>query len=397
MSTAILASESAFTRTQRSAPALELRDVGERTAFVALEGEWNALVEAGGAEPFCRHEYIRSFLDNFLPQAPLKVVTGRDACGRLVAALPLVAGRGTICGIGTRELASPTNVHSLRFDLVADDAQKTARALFRHLAADPSWDVLKLTDVPEGGQAWQLYRVAQEAGFPVGAWESQRSPYIRLPASCDALRQGLRTKFKANLRRRRKRLAEQGEISVERVAGDALSERHLDECLVLERSGWKGRQGSAVTQSQATHGFHLELLRTPTFRDRLSLFLLKLAGRTIAFDYGLTSRGVYSLVMTSYDERFKEFSPGQLLTEEVLMDCVARGLREFDFLGCDLPWKLDWTGTVRVHHWLFIFRDSLRGRTLQQLKFGRVRAARRWLARWSARLAPGRALPGWLA
>jgi CelD/BcsL family acetyltransferase involved in cellulose biosynthesis len=385
MGAALLASEGGLARRPHSPATLGLRDLLDRTTFLAVEKEWNALVERSRPEPFYRHEYVQSFLDNFVPEASLKVVTGRDSSGRLVAALPLVAGRASICGIGARELASPTNVHSLRFDLVAEEAKSAAEAVFRHLAADQSWDVLRITDVPEGGMAWRLYEAAQEAGFPVGAWESQRSPYLELPSSFDELMGGLRAKFKANLRRRRKRLAEQGETSVERVAGADLKERHLEECFALEESGWKGRQGSAARQSKATHGFHSQLLRTPGFRDHLSLFLLKLEGQPIAFHYGITSHGVYSLVMTSYDERFKQYSPGHLLTEEVLQDCITRGLREFDFLGCDLPWKLEWTSTVRPHHWLFIFRRSPFGRTLRQVKFGWVKAARQWLARWKAR------------
>lgn len=385
MSTATLAAESGRAIVRPSSRTVELRDLTERTAFAALATEWNALVEARRPEPFYRHEYIQSFLDHFVPKAAIRVVTGRDARGRLVAVLPLVSGKGSICGIGVRELASPTNVHSLRFDLVAEDEGAAATALLQHLAADQGWDVLKITDVPEGGQAWEIYRAAEAAGLPVGAWESQRSPFIELPDSYARLTQGLRAKFMANLRRRRKRLAEKGEITVERVAGAGLTERHLEECFALERGGWKGRQGSAVAQSEAAHGFHLELLRSAAFRDHLSLFRLKLAGQPIAFHYGLTSHGVFSLVMTSYDERFKEFSPGHLLTEEVLEDCVSRGLREFDFLGCDLPWKLEWTSTVRPHHWLFIFRDSPLGRTLRQVKFGWVRAVRQWLAEWRAR------------
>jgi len=89
----------------------------------------------------------------------------------------------------------------------------------------------------------------------------------------------------------------------------------------------------------------------------------------------VTFRGVFSLVMTSCDESFAEFGPGHLLTEEVLKDCASRGLREFDFLGCDLPWKMEWTSTVRPHHWLYIFRKSARGRFLRQLKFGWAVAA----------------------
>lgn len=358
--------------------------LGDRASFLALEQEWNALAASSQPEPFYRHEYIRSVLENFLPTAPVKVATARTARGRLLMALPLVARRASICGIPARELAAPANVHSLRFDVVGEDREMAAAAVFQDLAGDPSWDVLKITDVPEGGRAWQIYRAACAAGFPVGVFEAQRSPYVALPASHDALMAGLRTKFRANLRRRRKRLAERGAIRFERVAGEALSESRLEESLALEGSGWKGRQGSAVNQSPALHGFHLALLRTPAFREQLSLCVLRLDGRAIAFHYGLTAHGVYSLLVTGYDEGFQEFSPGHLLTEDTLRDCIERGLREFDFLGCDLPWKLDWTRTVRPHHWLFVFRPSVFGRGLRLIKFGWIPALRRRLARWAA-------------
>jgi len=265
--------------------------------------------------------------------------------------------------------------------------------LLEHLAADKTWDVLRLSDIPPQGQAWRLHRAAQSAGYPVGAWESQRSPYLTLSAA-GGPPFGLRTKFRANLRRRRKRLGEGGEITLERLEGDSLSVRDLEACLVMEAAGWKGREGSAAGQSEEIRGFHKDLLRTPSYKDMLSLHLLKLSGRPIAFHYGLAHRGVYSLVMTSYEESFAEFSPGHLLTEEVLNDCVSRGLHEFDFLGCDLPWKMEWTSTVRPHHWLYIFRDTTRGRALRRLKFSWAVTARRLLTKWGMRLSFGRASPG---
>lgn len=365
---------------------LHLRDITDRGSFDAMQADWNALVEASHPEPFFRHEYIGAFLHNFLRDRSLTIVTGRGARGELKLALPLVAGSTSICGLPVRERASPTNVHSLRFDMVADNGgqaagpDEQARALFEHLAADRTWVVLRITDVPPDGQAWRIYRVAQAAGFPVGAWEGQRSPYLAL-STAEPRTLGLRTKFRANLRRRRKRLAERGEIRVERLHGDSLSRSDLEACLAMESAGWKGRQGSAAGHSQEARGFHLDLLCTPAYKDMLSLHLLKLSGHPIAFQYGLTSRGVFSLVMTSYDESFAEFSPGQLLTEEVLNDCISRGLREFDFLGCDLPWKMEWTNTVRAHHWLFVFRDSVRGRFLRRLKFDWAVTARQLLAK----------------
>ncbi len=385
-------------RPRASDPALTLGEITERPLFDAIGREWNDLVAASRPEPFYRGEYISAFLHNFLPRSTLRILTGRDAGGALKMALPLVETAGSICGLKTRELASPTNVHSLRFDLIAENAtdeggpDAPVLALLLHLDADESWDVLRLADIPSPGQAWRIYRAAQAAGFPVGAWEAQRSPYLELVSQGEMVL-GLRAKFRANLRRRRKRLAEQGEITVERLQGDSLKVADLRACLVMESAGWKGREGSAAGQSEEARGFHLELLNTEGYREMLSLYLLKLSGRPIAFQYGLTSHGVFSLVMTSYEESFAEFSPGHLLTEEVLNDCVSRGLREFDFLGCDLPWKMEWTTTVRPHHWLFIFRNTARGRFLRRVKFGWAVTARQLLTKWGMSLPFGRASP----
>lgn len=366
----------------QGAPAPEVVEVVDRPAFMVAEKEWNALVETTCDEPFYRHEYIRSWIDNFVPAAKLKILTGRDHTGKLVAALPLVAERGFLYGLPVRQLVSPTNVHSYRFDLIAEDRQSAARAFFETLAADDTWDVIKITDVPEGGNAWDLYKVALEAGFPAGSWESQRSPYVPLPASYDSFETGLSAKFKANLRRRRRRLEERGAVTVQRVTGGEELQSRLETCFALERSGWKGRKGTAAAQSRQIHGFYTGLARRAACGDYFSLYFLMLDGKAIASQYGLTRRGVYSLVMTCYDEAFKEYSPSHLLLEDVLKLCIARGLSEFDFLGCDLEWKLDWSPIVRSHHWLFIFRGSRLGRVLQKAKFDWIPAAKETLKWW---------------
>jgi CelD/BcsL family acetyltransferase involved in cellulose biosynthesis len=357
----------------------------DRPAFIRMEKEWNELVETTSDQPFYRHEYLRSWMDHFVPGATLKILTGRDHTGRLVAALPLVADRGFLYGLPVRRLVSPTNVHSYRFDLIAADRRSAARMFFRALADDDTWDVIRITDVPEGGNARGLYDAAAEAGFPTGAWESQRSPFVPLPPSYDVLESRLSARFRANLRRRRRRLAERGAISVEHVTGGVDLPARLEDCFALERSGWKGRHGSAAAQSPGTRGFYTRLAHQAAGGDYLSLFFLRVAGKAIAAQYGLSRRGVYSLVMTCYDETYGEYSPGHLLLEDVLKRCVAGGLREFDFLGCDLAWKLDWTSIVRPHHWLFVFRDTRMGRTLQKAKFAWIPAAKDRLKRWRRR------------
>src|SRR5262249_43306200 len=162
--------------------------------------------------------------------------------------------------------------HSCRFDLIAEEGNSAARSFFEHLMSDRSWHMLQIIDVPNGGNAWHIYNTAAEAGYPVGAWESQRSPYIPLSSSYEELFAGLSAKLKANVRRRRKRLEELGTVSLQRVTGGSEIIECLEEGFNIESSGWKGEQGTAIVQEANTYGFYTELANTAARQDYLSLY-----------------------------------------------------------------------------------------------------------------------------
>jgi CelD/BcsL family acetyltransferase involved in cellulose biosynthesis len=368
-------------------PSLDLavEEVSTFAVFLDLEKEWNALVEATGAGLFSRHEHIRVWLESFGPEAgKLVVLTARDAAGALVAALPLLAERGSVCGLPARQLVAAANTHSCRFDMIAEEPRSAGRAFLAHLLVRPGWDVLRLIDVPEGGNAWQIHRAAKEAALPVGAWESQRSPYLTFPSSYDELLAGKSAQFRANLRRRRRQLERMGPLRFERVT----DKTHLQECLeegfALERSGWKGDQGTAIAQDEPTRAFYTRLAESASSRGHLSLGFLRVGGTPVAFHYGLTYGGVYHVPKLAYDESLKGCSPGLVLLEEAIKDGITRGLRAYDFLGTEAEWKNNWSTEARPHHWLFIFRDTTVGHVLHKAKFDWIPAARRVLMRAEA-------------
>ena len=363
-------------------PVPDVVEVADRTTFMTLEPEWNALVGATADEPFYRHDFFRVWMDNFAPESRPRVLTLRDEQGHLTGALPLTEGRTSMYGVPVRQLSAAANAHSCRFDLLAREPEAAASAFFSHLRQDTSWDVLLLTDVPEGGAGWKLYEAASSAGLPVGTWESLQSPYIPLPGSWEEYQGTLQSKFKANCRRRRRKLEEKGRVTVERVEGGLELEAKLEEGFALEASGWKGRRGTAMAQDGRTRGFYSELAREAGYAGRLALYYLRLDGRAVAFQYGLEYGGRYFLLKPGYDESLSDCSPGQLLMEEVLRECTARGLREFDFLGPDMVWKRDWTDKVRRHTWLYIFNDTTLGRALCAAKFRWAPAAREVVAKW---------------
>jgi CelD/BcsL family acetyltransferase involved in cellulose biosynthesis len=358
-----------------------VRDVA---GFEALAPEWDALVSRCDDQVFYSHSFLRCWLTHFAPRAALRVLTGRAPHGRLVAALALMEVKSRQYGLPVRQLVSLGNKHSGRFDMLAEWPPQAGAALASHLARDPSWDVLRLCDVPEHGSARALLHSLSQAGLPVGIWPSARSPYVLLPPSLEAWQARRRRELKA-LRRRRRRLEERGLVTLERVSHPHGLDALLSECLSLELRGWKGRGGTAIAQDRRTLGFYSELAHTAARTGHLALYLLRLDGRLLAFQLGLSHSGRYLALKPGYDEAFHEFSPGQLLTEGLLQDCIARGLSECDLLGDDTPSKRVWTDSARPHGWLYVFRDTLAGRALWSAKFRWAPAARRVVRRWARR------------
>src|SRR5438067_12128533 len=103
--------------------------------------------------------------------------------------------------------------------LLGRRGEEGLRMIWERLAETPGWDRLRLRDLPAGAPEWQLRDWAEEAGYLCGLWVSLRSPYLLLPKSYGAVEKALYAKFRQNLRRRKRRLAEKGEIKYAQVDG----------------------------------------------------------------------------------------------------------------------------------------------------------------------------------
>jgi CelD/BcsL family acetyltransferase involved in cellulose biosynthesis len=371
MSTASLA-------VQRTEPTV--CSISDPVDFRGLEREWNDLVTTSNDSLFLRHEFFRVWWESFGSSMRIQVLTGRAPDGRLVAALPLMRQDSTIRGVPVRQAVSMANHHSCRFDMIAENPVAAGEAFFSYLAGQDDWDVLRIADVPQDGQAWHLYHAAAGKGFPVGAWESQRSPYLQLPPTEDELQGRVSSQLRSTARRRHRQMEKRGAVEFERLDGANLNP-FLDDFFAVERSGWKGRDGTACDQDEQTRSFYTRLADIAKERDWLSMFRLTLDGRTVAFHYGLTYGSDYLLPKLAFREEFSDLSPGLVLMHEVLLNCIGRNLRKIDFLGSDDEWKTRWSPSVLPHSWLYVFRRNLKGRLLQSAKF-------RW-GPWLKRLLGG--------
>lgn len=358
-----------------------------RAAFDALAPDWDALLERSGNDQlFYRHWFLATWLDHLGTDAQLCVATLHED-GRLVAALPLLRRRVRMHGLPVQALCSMGNLHSCRFDMLAEDPQRAAPALLTRLLQEPDWQLLRLEDVPPDSRADALLPAARAAGLATGRWHSLVSPCVPVSADADSFRRALGSKLRTSLRRRRQKLATRGTVRLGRVGGGAGLDAVLLECLAVEAAGWKGRNGTAIASEPGTRGFYTGVAREAARNGALALWTLRVDGRLVAFQLAIEHGRRVLLLKQGYDEAFADCGPGQLLMEDVLEDCARRGLAELDLLGDDAPAKRTWTAHARQHAWLFVMRGP-RGRLLHALKFRLAPALRRLRAAIRREQAP---------
>ena len=368
-----------------------------RDAFNSLEREWNAALAKGPRnEPMLRHEWLRAWIENFAPGATLRTFVARTG-KELHAAVPLLESTdrdADTCFLPLVTWALPVNDHSQRGGILLGARGKEALPLvFESIVAATGWERLRLRDLPHGAAEWTIRDLAERDGFRCGIWTSLESPYRVLPeiqkpvlvanagkkqkgaqapqSRYEAVEASLDSKFRQNLRRRKRRLAEQGETRY--VLVDGKDQKALDVALAdfftIEGSGWKGRGGTAIAQRPELVGFYTQIARDAAKRGALALGFLEHKGVRIAAHLSVVHNGKHYLVKLGYDEAFHEYSPGQQLTSEAIRDSCDRGLSEFDFLGPDMEWKRDWEPALRTHSWLTIFRSTGKARLVHEARY----------------------------
>jgi CelD/BcsL family acetyltransferase involved in cellulose biosynthesis len=340
-----------------------------------LMPDWAALTAAALADPRDR---------NRLGDFRLLVARHGDA---IVAALPLVAEHRRLAGMPARLLRSLSDDHSQRFDLWLDPGPAgttAASALIAHLGQRGDWDALELQSVTAYAAAARLIAAAREVRLPVGNWPSMISPYLPLPSSAAELDHQLSSKFRGNLRRRARKLeTDVGPLALERIDGNGDGVDHgtldaaLDEGFALEAAGWKGDLGTAIACDPRLRQRYRAMAHAFASRGRLACYFLKAGHRRVAFHFALVDDDTYYLFKPGYDPALACYGLGHLLVDAVARDLIARGIREFDFLGDDMPWKREWTPHTRAHRFDYVFAPTLRGRALAAWKLRFVPGAKR--------------------
>lgn len=164
--------------------------------------------------------------------------------------------------------------------------------------------------------------------------------------------------LRLNLRRRRKRLSEDGKTARMDVRSDAAA---MPDAVrrygALESQGWKGAQGTAVSAENAQGRYYVKSLQDAAARGEARVYEYAFDNECVAVDLCQLRGDVLVVLKITYDEALKNYSPAFMLREDQMRHLFEEGrIRRVEFYGRFMDWHARWTDQTRVLYHLTRYR-----------------------------------------
>lgn len=317
--------------------------------------EWRAALQTASTERlFLEPEWTLPWLDTH--RRPSRALFA--AAGEARAAAIFDAHRLGPARTGPLVLRPPGLGVSDYLDLLLpgdrEQAAAAAGALLDWLIRASGWDLLDLPNLPnESPTADLLAQAAAERGLGLLSRETHPRPYVRLEGSWEQYLASRPQKLRYNLRSRRRRLAELGDVGFRHSTTPDEVAGLLDGAVGIHAHRWAGQHTSTTFSRSATaRRFYAEACTRMAGRGWVDLSMLELNGRAVAFCLAFVYGEKLYYYLPAFEPAYAAYGPSVDLLAHLIETAYARGLREVDLMLGDEPYKEPWAtgqrGTTRV-------------------------------------------------
>ena len=259
-----------------------------------------------------------------------------------------------------RTIEFMANSHSHKIDFIFPHGDVTGvETILEYLLEQKNWDLLKLEDILETSPVAAMIEKKWEASRLLWYKRAIRfSPYIPIQSDWTSFLSTRSTRFRKNMRNRAHRLEKLGEVQIEEHSRIDNLDAFLAQVQDITRRSWQGRRGSSIFSTRANANFYVQLADWANREGYFVLWLLRLNGTPIAYEYHLRSGLIEFGIKAEYDNRFNQASPGGVLDQFIVESLFDRGFKKYDLLGYMDSYKMRWTDYVDNHLRYYVFRKK---------------------------------------
>lgn len=343
-----------------------IRIIDKPAELAALRDPWNELAGEGRAHlPFLSFDWFDVWLKHFLEQDRLLVVL-LYTDGRLSAIAPCVLRAGRFKRTRVRRIELMGNAYSpFRYFVLGAGSRETyvgrlALILSAMSKAEVSWDMMEFSGLPEENGLFAVVKEALVAAKlrpmeydDFGDW------YVdNIGVTGDEYLAALPGKIRKDIAYCRRRLEKLGRLEFRLIENREAVQAHMQMYYDVYAKSWQKTERVGPT-------FHRDLAHAAASQGWLRLGFLFLDGIPISSQFWIACRKTSYILKTIYDQSFKKYSPGKLLTAEMMKYAIdVDNVTSVDYVQGDEPYKRDWTPMRRQRKGLRVFNNNIKGRCL---------------------------------
>jgi CelD/BcsL family acetyltransferase involved in cellulose biosynthesis len=335
-----------------------------------LKPEWDDLLARSDNDSiFASWEWVEACWKYGAPGRQPLVLAARDAEGRLVGLLPL-ARRSRFRVLHTLEVIGCTQLGYPMGDyggLVVERGAEAAvwSAMLRHLKKS-RWSVIDLRNCMAGtpGREEQLARLYSQpygsASWGVRVQVADICRSIPLPATYEEYLAGLSSNARQNIRRKLRKLAEDG-LKIEQVEPEDETTRNaaMEAFFKFHQDRWETDPSGGGFPDGWVRVLHRYLAGSLANAGKLDLRLVRSPDSEIIgviYNFRHNGVGYYYHLGVSQDARWTPYSLGTCLLADSIAAAIADGCHTFDLLRGDHDYKRHFGGYTTNNLRVVIYR-----------------------------------------
>jgi CelD/BcsL family acetyltransferase involved in cellulose biosynthesis len=316
--------------------------------FEALRNDWTTLLnDSGEKDIFLTWEWLFAWWKNFgqHPSNQLWLLTVRDE-DRLIGIAPFMLNRKKKFLVSLRRLENIGNPECDVGGIISIEPEKTASAIFNYLTEHAhEWDVLELNELSASSLSTRY--LLDVIGSSRNGLIQSSEPHFFIPinGTWDDYYAGLSKNLRHNLKRRKKRAEEMGDVIYNRFSGESLTWETFQTIFQISKKS----NFPDLYDSDRNCSFHKDLYELMRDAGWLQIEILTIRDKPVAFQYGFVFDNRYEDWRGGIDKDYEILAPGKLLMMLSLERRFKSGIRESDFLRGIYSHKTDWLPSSREY------------------------------------------------
>ena len=342
-----------------------LKKVNTTQEFKKLKERWDSLLEQS-SDPniFLTWEWLYTWWEFYSSRYQLFILVILDQEEKILGIAPLCLTRSSTLRLKALRFLGTEEVCSDRLDFILKRGmeEELFPLFLKYLKDNPrEWDLLDLTDFREDSLSLSFIRTWAKGNrykFSFNPWTV--CPYVLLPETWELLLSGLSANARKDIRRQLRLFEEAKEVkySFVKVKNEVVPK--MEKLFYLHSKRWSSLGEEGVFQRERFNRFHKKIAEL--FFERGWLFLSYLSNMdeifVICHNYRYSNK-LYGYQF-GFDPDWKGFSPGTVLMALTTNSAISQGIKEYDFLRGEAPYKHKWTDKERKNLQVLVWNKNLK-------------------------------------